>query len=168
MRHERTRPNEQIVRSTLRVMIDELSVVWVPRPPLDGINGQQSGHPADSVAFLTRASFEGESTKDTEIGSYVYNQRRGSLSSICAQESLRSDRRIRRTSQLAPRSKGSTCVITTQEPSLGDEWVVVAARDSESALDRADTAPENAELKTFASGWRGGFMMTLGFAWPRH
>jgi len=70
--------NEQIVRSTLRVMIDELSVsegrATGPSPWM-GINGQQSGQPADSVAFLTMGQFRGaESAKDTELVRIVYTR----------------------------------------------------------------------------------------------
>lgn len=66
--------NEQIVRSTLRVMIDELSVGVGPSTgPWMGINGQQGGQPADSVAFLTMGQFRGaESAKDTEMVRIVY------------------------------------------------------------------------------------------------
>jgi general secretion pathway protein J len=68
--------NEQIVRSTLRVMIDELSVGVSPSTgPWMGINGQQDGQPADSVAFLTMGQFRGaESTKDTELVRIVYTR----------------------------------------------------------------------------------------------
>ena len=68
--------NEQIVRSTLRVMIDELSVGVGPETgPWMGINGQQGGQPADSVAFLTMGQFRGaESTKDTEMVRIVYTR----------------------------------------------------------------------------------------------
>jgi general secretion pathway protein J len=68
--------NEQIVRSTLRVMIDELSVgVGLTTGPWMGINGQQDGQPADSVAFLTMGQFRGaESTKDTELVRIVYTR----------------------------------------------------------------------------------------------
>ena len=68
--------NEQIVRSTLRVVIDELSVGVGPTTgPWMGINGQQDGQPADSVAFLTMGQFRGaESTKDTELVRIVYTR----------------------------------------------------------------------------------------------
>ena len=68
--------NEQIVRSTLRVMIDELSVGVGPATgPWMGINGQQGGQPADTVAFLTMGQFRGaESTKDTELVRIVYTR----------------------------------------------------------------------------------------------
>jgi general secretion pathway protein J len=68
--------NEQIVRSTLRVMTDELSVgVAAATGPWMGINGQLGGQPADSVAFLTMGQFRGaESTKDTELVRIVYTR----------------------------------------------------------------------------------------------
>ena len=67
---------EQIVRSTLRVMSDELSVgVARETGPWIGINGQQDGQPADSVAFLTMGQFRGtESTKDSELVRIVYTR----------------------------------------------------------------------------------------------
>ena len=68
--------NQQIVRSTLRVMTDELSVAQVTTTsPWMGINGQLSGQPADSVAFLTMGQFRGtESAKDTELVRIVYSR----------------------------------------------------------------------------------------------
>lgn len=68
--------NEQIVRSTLRVMTDELSVGVGPTTgPWMGVNGQQDGQPADSVAFLTMGQFRGaESSKDTELVRIVYTR----------------------------------------------------------------------------------------------
>ena len=68
--------NEQIVRSILRVMTDELSVgVSLTSGPWMGINGQQDGQPADSIAFLTMGQFRGaESTKDTEVVRIVYTR----------------------------------------------------------------------------------------------
>lgn len=66
--------SEQVVRSTLRVMTDELSVgVARASGPWMGVNGQQDGQPADSVAFLTMGQFRGtESNKDTELVRIVY------------------------------------------------------------------------------------------------
>ena len=67
---------EQIVRSTLRVMADELSVAeGGATAPWMGINGQQDGQPADSVAFLTMGQYRGaESAKDTELVRIVYTR----------------------------------------------------------------------------------------------
>jgi general secretion pathway protein J len=68
--------NEQIVRSTLRVMADELSVGESRNVgPWIGINGLLDGRPADSVAFLTMGQFRGaESAKDTELVRIVYTR----------------------------------------------------------------------------------------------
>ena len=68
--------HEQIVRSTLRVMTDELSVgVGPPTGPWIGVNGMQDGQPADSVAFLTMGQFRGmESAKDSERVRIVYTR----------------------------------------------------------------------------------------------
>src|ERR1043165_9858399 len=69
--------NEQIVRSTLRVMIHELSVSQASQtgPPWMGINGQFDGQPADTIAFLTMGQYRGaESTKDTEQVRIVYTR----------------------------------------------------------------------------------------------
>jgi general secretion pathway protein J len=68
--------NEQIIRSILRVMIDELSVGKNSLAgPWMGINGQFDGQPADTIAFLTMGQFRGaESTKDTEEVRIVYTR----------------------------------------------------------------------------------------------
>ena len=68
--------DEQIVRSTLRLMADELSVSESrPTGPWMGINGQYDGRPADSVAFLTMGQFRGaDSAKDTELVRIVYTR----------------------------------------------------------------------------------------------
>ena len=68
--------NEQIVRSTLRVMADELSVSESRTiGPWMGINGLLDGRPADSIAFLTMGQFRGaESAKDTELVRIVYTR----------------------------------------------------------------------------------------------
>jgi len=68
--------NEQMIRSTLRVMSDELSVgKSTQAEPWMGINGQLEGQPADTIAFLTMGQFRGaESTKDTELVRIVYTR----------------------------------------------------------------------------------------------
>jgi general secretion pathway protein J len=68
--------DEQIVRNTLRLMADELSVsVNRAIGPWMGINGQYEGRPADSVAFLTMGQFRGaDSAKDTELVRIVYTR----------------------------------------------------------------------------------------------
>ena len=69
--------NEQIVRSTLRVMADELSVsvASTTATPWVGINALYDGQPADTIAFPTIGEFRGaESAKDTELVRIVYTR----------------------------------------------------------------------------------------------
>lgn len=68
--------NEEIVRSTLRLMTDELAFGEGRTTfPWTGINGQWDGQPADSIAFLTMGQFRGaESAKDTELVRIVYTR----------------------------------------------------------------------------------------------
>ncbi len=68
--------DEQIVRRTLSLMIDELSVSESRATgPWMGINDQRDGQPADSVAFLTMGQFRGaDSAKDTELVRIVYTR----------------------------------------------------------------------------------------------
>ncbi|HKO29540.1 MAG TPA: type II secretion system protein GspJ [Nitrospiraceae bacterium] len=68
--------NEQIIRSTMHVMIDELSVGQnSPIGPWMGINSLLEGQPADSIAFLSMGQYRGaESSKDTELVRIVYTR----------------------------------------------------------------------------------------------
>ena len=68
--------DEQIVRRTLSLMIDELAVSESRATgPWMGINDQWDGQPADSVAFLTMGQFRGaDSAKDTELVRIVYTR----------------------------------------------------------------------------------------------
>lgn len=68
--------DEQIVRRTLSLMIDELAVSESRATgPWMGINDQRDGQPADSVAFLTMGQFRGaDSAKDTELVRIVYTR----------------------------------------------------------------------------------------------
>jgi general secretion pathway protein J len=68
--------DEQIVRRTLNLMIDELAVSESrATAPWIGINDQREGQPADSVAFLTMGQFRGaDSAKDTELVRIVYTR----------------------------------------------------------------------------------------------
>ena len=65
---------EQIVRSTLRIMAEELGTSFSsPVGPWIGVNAQQEGRPADTVAFLTMGQFRGaESGPQTEYVRIVY------------------------------------------------------------------------------------------------
>jgi len=73
--------NEQVVRTTMRLMADELSMgVSLRVMPWMGVNAQQESQPADTVAFLTMGQFRGaESERDTEIVRIVYTRERDKL-----------------------------------------------------------------------------------------
>jgi general secretion pathway protein J len=73
--------SEQVVRTTMRLMADELSMgVSLPVMPWMGVNAQQESQPADTVAFLTMGQFRGaESERDTEIVRIVYTRERDKL-----------------------------------------------------------------------------------------
>jgi len=69
--------NEQIVRTTLRIMADELSVsvASTTATPWVGINALYDGQAADTIAFPTIGEFRGaESAKDTELVRIVYTR----------------------------------------------------------------------------------------------
>jgi general secretion pathway protein J len=72
---------EQVVRTTMRLMADELSMgISLPIMPWMGVNAQQEGQPADTVAFLTMGQFQGaDSVKDTEVVRMVYTRERDRL-----------------------------------------------------------------------------------------
>jgi general secretion pathway protein J len=67
---------EQVVRITMRLIADELSMgVSLPVMPWMGVNAQREGQPADTVAFLTMGQFRGaESAQDTEVVRIVYTR----------------------------------------------------------------------------------------------
>ncbi len=67
---------EQILRSTLRIMTEELTAaVASPIGPMMGINATQDGQPADTVVFLTLSQFRGgESSQETELVRIVYTR----------------------------------------------------------------------------------------------
>ncbi len=73
--------SEQVVRTTMRLMAEELSMgVSLPVMPWIGVNAQQEGQPADTVAFLTVGQFRGTgSERDTEIVRIVYTRERDKL-----------------------------------------------------------------------------------------
>ena len=70
----KTAAREQVLRSTLRIMTEELTVVVSnPLGPWMGLNSQLEGQPADTVAFLTLGQFRGvESGQETELVRIVY------------------------------------------------------------------------------------------------
>jgi general secretion pathway protein J len=71
-----TAAREQMLRSTLRIMAEELTAsVSNPIGPWVGINSTQEGQPADTVAFLTLGQFRGvESSQESELVRIVYTR----------------------------------------------------------------------------------------------
>jgi general secretion pathway protein J len=71
-----TAAREQILRSTLRIMAEELTTaVSNPIGPWVGLNATQEGQPADTIAFLTLGQFRGvESPQETEMVRIVYTR----------------------------------------------------------------------------------------------
>ena len=72
----RAAAREQLLRSTLRIMSEELSTaVATPFVPMTGINATQQGQPADTLAFNTLGQFRGgHSTQDSEMVRIVYTR----------------------------------------------------------------------------------------------
>ncbi len=68
--------DEQIIRSTMRVMADELAVgISLANGPWIGVNAQRDGQPADSIAFLTMGQFRGaDQVNGTEVVRIVYTR----------------------------------------------------------------------------------------------
>jgi general secretion pathway protein J len=77
----RAAAREQLLRSTLRIMSEELSTaVSTPIGPLIGLNATQDGQPADTLAFNTLGQFRsGESKQDSEMVRIVYTRERDRL-----------------------------------------------------------------------------------------
>ncbi len=67
---------DQVLRSTLRIMAEELTAgLSHTSAPWIGIDGQWEGQPADTVAFLTLGQFHAvESSQDTELVRIVYTR----------------------------------------------------------------------------------------------
>jgi general secretion pathway protein J len=67
---------EQVVRTTMRLMADELSMgVSLPVMPWMGLSATQEGQPSDTVVFSTMGQFRGaESATDTEVVRIVYTR----------------------------------------------------------------------------------------------
>ncbi len=67
---------EQLLRSTLRIMTEELTgAVANPMAPMLGVNATQEGQPADTVVFLTLSQFRaGNSGQESEMVRIVYTR----------------------------------------------------------------------------------------------
>ena len=143
--------NEQIVRSTLRVMTDELSVgVNRPISPWMGINGQLSGQPADSVAFLTMGQFRGtESAKDSELVRIVYTREGDRLLRFVRRNLYGlTDESIEQV-ELANKVKGFNVRYYDSKSNLWlDEWDGRARGNPKALLIELTLLQENAELQT--------------------
>ena len=72
----RAAAREQLLRSTLRIMSEELTMaVATPVIPMTGINATQDGQPADTVAFNTVGQFRAaESVQESEMVRIVYTK----------------------------------------------------------------------------------------------
>ena len=74
----RAAAREQLLRSTLRIMSEELSTaVATPIGPMVGMNSTQDGQPADTLAFNTLGRFRGgDSIQESEMVRIVYTRER--------------------------------------------------------------------------------------------
>jgi general secretion pathway protein J len=70
----RSAAREQLLRSTLRIMAEELSTaVTPPIGPLIGVNATQDGQPADTIVFNTVGQFRaGDSSQESEMVRILY------------------------------------------------------------------------------------------------
>jgi general secretion pathway protein J len=77
----RAATREQLLRSTLRIMSEELTTaVATPSGPLMGVNATQDGQPADTLAFNTLGQFRsGEAMQESEMVRIVYTRERDRL-----------------------------------------------------------------------------------------
>jgi general secretion pathway protein J len=72
----RSAAREQLIRSTLRIMSEELSTaVATPFVPMVGLNATHEGQPADTLAFNTLGQFRGgDSVQESEMVKIVYTR----------------------------------------------------------------------------------------------
>ena len=72
----RSAAREQVLRSTLRIMAEELSTaVATPLGPMVGVNATQEGQPADTLAFNTLGRFRGgDAVQESEMVRIVYTR----------------------------------------------------------------------------------------------
>jgi general secretion pathway protein J len=72
----RSAAREQLVRSTLRIMSEELSTaVATSFVPMVGLNATHEGQPADTLAFNTLGQFRGgDSVQESEMVKIVYTR----------------------------------------------------------------------------------------------
>ena len=72
----RSAAREQLLRSTMRIMAEELSTAVATQfAPMMGVNATQEGQPADTVAFNTLGQFRGgDSVQESEMVRIVYTR----------------------------------------------------------------------------------------------
>jgi general secretion pathway protein J len=72
----RSAAREQLIRSTLRIMSEELSTaVATSFVPMVGLNATHEGQPADTLAFNTLGQFRGgDSVQESEMVKIVYTR----------------------------------------------------------------------------------------------
>jgi len=143
--------DEQVVRSTLRLMTDELSVSENRAiGPWMGINGQYDGRPADSVAFLTMGQFRGaDSAKDTELVRIVYTREGDRLLRFVRRNLYGlTDESIEQV-ELATKVKGFNVRYYDGKNNLWlDEWTGRGTESPKAILIELTLLQENAELQT--------------------
>jgi len=142
---------EQITRSTLRVMADELSVGKESRTgPWMGINGLFDGQPADSLGFLTLGQFRGaDSNKDSEVVRIVYT-REGDLLLRFVRKNLYglTDESVERI-ELARKVKGFNVRYFDGKSNVWvDEWNGAVQGTPKALLLELTLLQENEELQT--------------------
>ncbi len=71
-----TAEREQLLRSTMRIMMEELTAsISHPAGPWMGLNGDREGQSADAVAFVTLGQFRAVgSSQETELARVVYTR----------------------------------------------------------------------------------------------
>src|SRR6185436_266343 len=142
---------EQITRSTLRVMADELSAgKESTKGPWMGINGLFDGQPADSLGFLTLGQFRGsDSNKDSEVVRIVYT-REGDLLLRFVRKNLYglTDESVERI-ELARKVKGFNVSYYDGKSNVWvDEWNGAVQGTPKALLLELTLLQENEELQT--------------------
>jgi len=142
---------EQITRSTLRVMADELSAgKESTKGPWMGINGLFDGQPADSLGFLTLGQFRGsDSNKDSEVVRIVYT-REGDLLLRFVRKNLYglTDESVERI-ELARKVKGFNVRYYDGKSNVWvDEWNGAVQGTPKALLLELTLLQENEELQT--------------------
>jgi len=132
-------------------MTDELSIgVGQATGPWMGINGQQDGQPADSVAFLTMGQFRGvDSAKDTELVRIVYTREGDRLLRFVRRNLYGLTDESVEQIELATKVKGFNVRYYDSKSNLWlDEWNGRGSESPKAILIELTLLQENAELQT--------------------